>query len=198
MNSDIATQVADGMVDLVAPAEKMKIVRTRPGHEIILANYFAVNEEHFERWAPKVPKDHNSVDTWRRRLLDRDREFINGESVHFIGTDDKESHVIGSCSLSNIVRGVFQACHLGYSVSRRYEGQGYMKRIVRHAIQYAFNDMNLHRIMANHMPDNERSAALLKSLGFEREGYARDFLLIAGRWEDHVLTSLTNPAHRSG
>ena len=26
------------------------------------------------------------------------------------------------------------------------------------------------------------------------EGYARDFLQINGRWEDHVLTSLTNPA----
>jgi len=197
MSSDIATNMADGVVDFLSTAEKMKIVRTRPGHETILANYFAVNEKHFQRWAPKVPRDHNSVATWRRRLLDRDREFINGESVHFIGTDAQESHVIGSCSLSNIVRGVFQACHMGYSVAHRYEGQGYMKRIVSHTIAYAFNEMNLHRIMANHMPDNTRSEALLRNLGFEREGYAKDFLLIAGRWEDHVLNGLINPNHRS-
>lgn len=31
-------------------------------------------------------------------------------------------------------------------------------------------------------------------LGFKVEGYAYDYLLINGRWEDHVLTSLTNPA----
>jgi ribosomal-protein-alanine N-acetyltransferase len=43
------------------------------------------------------------------------------------------------------------------------------------------------------MPRNERSAALLRRLGFSVEGLARDFLLIAGRWEDHVLTSLINP-----
>ena len=68
-----------------------------------------------------------------------------------------------------------------------------MKRIVALAIDYGFNELGLHRIMANHMPDNERSAGLLKSLGFEREGYAREYLYINGRWEDHVLNALINP-----
>lgn len=174
----------------------MKIIRTRPGHETILANYFAVNEAHFARWSPKVPPGHYSIAAWHKRLADREDEFQKGTSVHFIGTDAQESHVIGSCSLSNIVRGVFQACHMGYSVAERYEGQGYMKKIVTHTIEYAFNEMNLHRIMANHMPDNTRSEALLRSLGFEREGYARDYLMIAGKWEDHVLNSLVNPEYQ--
>lgn len=65
-----------------------------------------------------------------------------------------------------------------------------MKSIVMHAIDYAFNDLKLHRVMANHMPGNERSAGLLKSLGFEIEGYAKEYLLIDGKWEDHVLNSL--------
>jgi ribosomal-protein-alanine N-acetyltransferase len=47
--------------------------------------------------------------------------------------------------------------------------------------------------MANYMPENERSANLLKKLGFEREGFARSYLKIAGRWRDHVLNSLLNP-----
>jgi ribosomal-protein-alanine N-acetyltransferase len=28
------------------------------------------------------------------------------------------------------------------------------------------------------------------------EGYARDYLFLDGVWQDHVLTSLTNPAWR--
>lgn len=44
------------------------------------------------------------------------------------------------------------------------------------------------------MPANRRSGALLARLGFEQEGYARDYLMINGRWEDHVLTALLNPA----
>lgn len=59
--------------------------------------------------------------------------------------------------------------------------------------QSIFEDQPLHRLMAAHMPANTRSATLLSRLGFEREGYARDYLQIAGRWEDHVLTALLNP-----
>ena len=43
--------------------------------------------------------------------------------------------------------------------------------------------------MANYLPHNERSARLFEGLGFEREGYARHYLQIAGQWEDHVLTA---------
>ncbi len=170
----------------------MKVIRTRPHHAPIVAAYFAENESHLRPWSPLVPKSHHSLDSWRRRLEERELEFENGLSAHFIGTDDEEAHVIGTCSLSNVVRGVFLACHLGYSVAQRYEGQGHMKKIVAHAIGYAFDQMGLHRIMANHMPDNERSAGLLQSLGFHREGYARDYLMINGRWEDHVLNALIN------
>ncbi len=170
-----------------------KIIRTRPGHENIMANYFAVNESHLQPWSPLVPRDHHSEDNWRRRLEEREIEFENGQSVHFIGTDAAESHVIGSCSISNIVRGAFQACRMGYSIAERYQGQGYMKIIVSHAIKYAFNDLKMHRIMADHMPSNVRSEKLLASLGFEREGYAKEFILINGKWEDHVMNSLINP-----
>lgn len=175
---------------------ELRIVRTHVEHAAMLSRYFADNESHLQAWSPVVPNAHHSVDSWRRRLEDREREFQRGESVHFIGIDAAASQVIGTCSLSNIVRGVFQACHMGYSVAARYEGSGYMKQIVSYTIGYAFNELGLHRIMANHMPANERSAGLLKSLGFEREGYARDYLMINGRWEDHVLNSLLNPRHR--
>lgn len=171
----------------------MKILRARPGHETMLANYFAVNEEHFRPWNPLVPPGHHSVTAWRQRLLDRESEFHDGYSVHFIGTDATESFVIGSCSVTNILQGVFKAGNLGYSVAQRYEGQGYMRRIVGHTIDYAFNSLSLHRLSASHMPANARSAGLLQSFGFEREGYAREYLFINGRWEDHVLNALINP-----
>jgi ribosomal-protein-alanine N-acetyltransferase len=47
--------------------------------------------------------------------------------------------------------------------------------------------------MASYLPHNQRSGKLLKRLGFVVEGYARDYLLINGLWQDHILTSLTNP-----
>ncbi len=170
----------------------MKVIRSRPGHEIILSHYFTDNEGHLKKWSPAVPKGHHAIESWARRLVEREVEFENAVSAHFIGTDETESCVIGSCSLSNIVHGVFQSCHMGYSVAQGFEGEGLMKQIVLHAIDFAFKDLKLHRIMANHMLANERSAGLLKSLGFAEEGFAREYLLINGNWEDHTLNSLIN------
>lgn len=31
------------------------------------------------------------------------------------------------------------------------------------------------------------------ALGFEKEGYGKDYLLIDGQWSDHVLTALITP-----
>ena len=59
-------------------------------------------------------------------------------------------------------------------------------------IRYMQRQERMHRIMANYMPHNHRSGKLLERLGFEREGYAKDYLLIDGQWRDHVLTALTN------
>ncbi len=64
---------------------------------------------------------------------------------------------------------------------------------LRAAIEFVFKKLNFHRVMANHLPENTRSEALLKRLGFEREGYAREYLFLNGAWRDHVLNSLVNP-----
>jgi ribosomal-protein-alanine N-acetyltransferase len=61
------------------------------------------------------------------------------------------------------------------------------------AIDHVFSQYRLHRIMANHRPENLRSGKLLTKLGFEREGLARAYLKINGTWADHVLTSRINP-----
>ena len=51
--------------------------------------------------------------------------------------------------------------------------------------------LRLHRVQANHLPENQRSARLLQRLGFRVEGLAREYLYINGAWRDHVLTALT-------
>ncbi|MGP8847008.1 ribosomal protein S5-alanine N-acetyltransferase, partial [Enterobacter hormaechei] len=91
----------------------------------------------------------------------------------------------------NVVRGSFHACYLGYSIAQKWQGQGLMYEALTSAIRYMQRTQHIHRIMANYMPHNKRSGDLLARLGFEKEGYAKDYLLIDGQWRDHVLTALT-------
>lgn len=112
--------------------------------------------------------------------------------MHLLLIAPGTGEIVGDCNFTNIVRGPFQACHLGFSLAKRFEGQGLMREALTSAITYIFDEVGLHRIMANFRPENIRSERLLKRLGFEREGMARSYLRINGVWADHVLTSLIN------
>jgi ribosomal-protein-alanine N-acetyltransferase len=68
-----------------------------------------------------------------------------------------------------------------------------MTEAVRGAVAFAFETWKLHRVAASYMPRNTRSAAVLERCGFKVEGNAPAYLLIDGRWEDHVLTAIINP-----
>jgi ribosomal-protein-alanine N-acetyltransferase len=98
--------------------------------------------------------------------------------------------VIGIINYDQVIKGPFQACCLGYSIDGEYQGKGLMKEALSQTISYVVRELNLNRVMANYEPSNQRSAKLLKSLGFEREGYARKYLKLNGIWRDHILTSL--------
>ncbi|MBX5533122.1 GNAT family N-acetyltransferase [Pseudomonas aeruginosa] len=151
----------------------------QPDDFVRTSRYENANREHLAPWEPLRDPGYFSVDNARARTL-----------LQVASMDDGE--VLGRCSYTNIVRGVFQACHLGFSLAAAAQGRGLMARALRVANRYCFEQLGLHRIMASHLPRNARSERLLESLGFEREGYARAYLKIAGVWEDHVLRALVD------
>jgi ribosomal-protein-alanine N-acetyltransferase len=161
----------------------------------LLAAYVRENREHLAPWDPHHPEAYFTVGYWRDQLASMLNETRAGRLLPFVLLPrDDEAPLRGRCTFSNIVRGPFQACYLGYSLDRTAVGHGYMEEALREAIRYVFEDVGLHRIMANYVPENERSAHLLDKLGFEREGYAHDYLRIEGQWRDHVLSALSNPS----
>lgn len=152
------------------------------------------NREHFGPWSPQAPDGFYTEPFWRERIRQNLDEFHCGLSARFFLWDHADPvSVIGNASIAEVVRGAFQACYLGYSIDAAAEGKGMMREGLEQIIAWTFDDLGLHRIMANYMPHNRRSGRLLRRLGFTVEGYARDYLKINGRWEDHVLTSLTRP-----
>lgn len=177
--------------------ETERLLITMPGAEAAarMLAFAEENREHLARWLPLPSPDYYTEAYWRERLLAARTEFEQDQSmklVFFERAQSEKGRVTGICNFSNFVRGAFQACYLGYNLDHRAEGHGLMQEALHASIRYAFESLHLHRIMANYIPTNERSGRLLRRLGFTVEGYARDYLMIAGRWQDHVLTSLTN------
>ena len=57
----------------------------------------------------------------------------------------------------------------------------------------AFDDLGLHRVQAETLPDNVRSQRVLARNGFVRYGLAPQYLTIAGRWQDFEMYQLLSP-----
>lgn len=151
------------------------------------------NRSHLKKWesthSASDQPTHNEI---QKRLENWIKECEQGKSVRFlIRPKDDSNKVIGFCNYTQIFHGAFQACYLGYKIDYEYEGKGIMFEALEASIKYVFEELGLHRIMANYMPINLRSAKLLHRLGFMIEGYAKNYLLINGQWEDHILTALS-------
>jgi ribosomal-protein-alanine N-acetyltransferase len=99
--------------------------------------------------------------------------------------------LVGRVTLAQVFRKAVQSCYLGYWVGEEQNGRGYATTAVGLAVDYAFGELGLHRIQANVMTNNPRSARVLEKNGFRREGLALRYLQIAGRWEDHYMYALT-------
>lgn len=174
--------------------ERLSLRILAPEDAGILQVYLLANRSHLAYWEPLRTEEYFSLEQCRQRLVGSYLNMEAGSALHLAVFLSGSPQMIGICHFSNIVRGVFQACHLGYAIAKEYQGQGYMREALQAGISHMFQQVGLHRVMANHIPDNLRSAKLLQSLGFEREGYAKSYLKINGRWQDHVLNALLNPA----
>ncbi|GLX78563.1 alanine acetyltransferase [Thalassotalea insulae] len=160
-----------------------------------LSDFYQANHDHLTRWEPLRPDDYHTLTAWQLRLEQWQREQEQQQAAYFIGLSENKRDIIATCSLTNIIKGPFQAGNLGYGIAKKHQGKGLMKKLCQQTIDYAFNELKLNRIMANYLPDNHRSAGLLQNLGFEKEGYAQKYLKINGQWQDHVLTALINPSN---
>ncbi|KKC98889.1 alanine acetyltransferase [Photobacterium halotolerans] len=158
----------------------------------LLLKYYTDNQAHLAPWEPVRDENYLTLSNWQLMLENAQTAFEQGSEYRFVALNQDRTEVMGVCNFTGVARGAFQACYLGYSISEKYQGQGLMQEVLTAAIDYMFQTVGLNRIIANYMPANERSAGVLKKLGFEQEGYARRYLKIAGQWEDHVLTAKIN------
>ncbi len=74
--------------------------------------------------------------------------------------------------------------------NREHWGKGYGGEALRLLLDYAFGELNLHRVQLTVFAYNERAIALYEKLGFVREGVYREFLLRDGVRYDMYLYGL--------
>jgi [ribosomal protein S5]-alanine N-acetyltransferase len=189
-----ATRAGGTRAHLRIETERLILRLPTPDDAGEIAAYYRQNREHLQPWSPRWPPDVLTEEFWREQVPLRQADHAEGTAVAlFLFEKRAPTRVIGNLSLTQIVRGAAERCTIGYGLAAHAQGQGFMVEAVRGAVQYAFQDLRLHRVTASYLPRNRRSAQVLQRAGFQVEGYARDYLRIDGRWEDHLMAAITNP-----
>jgi [ribosomal protein S5]-alanine N-acetyltransferase len=179
----------------ILTTERLTIAHMALSHAPLLAEFFRRNEGHLAPWDPPRPAAIRELEYWEGECTRAADEYLEGAVVRWVLLlKDAPAQLVGRINYTQIARGPFQSCMLGYALDAQHQGRGLMTEALRATNRHAFDVLRLHRIQANHLPENVRSSRLLQRLGFSREGLARDYLFIAGAWRDHVLTALTNQA----
>lgn len=148
------------------------------------------SRDHLTPWEPAWPRDALSVEAFRRRLRAHRQDIRTGTGYMFLVFRNADDALLGGASLSQVRRGAGASAEIGYWLGQAHAGQGHMTEAVQLLLAHSYEGLQLRRLEAACLPDNQRSKALLARLGFRREGLARSYLCIAGRWRDHELHAL--------
>ena len=138
-------------------------------------------------WEPLWPSDDLTRASFRRRVKRYAEDQRTDQSYAFLVFRTDTNALVGGLTLANVRRGVAQAASVGYWIGLPFVRRGYMTAAVRAIVPFAFTTLRLHRLEAACIPTNEASTRLLDRTGFQREGYAREYLCINGLWQDHLL-----------
>lgn len=146
-----------------------------------------VSRNFLTAWEPTWAENALSRASFRRRVRRQLRDAANDLAYPFFLFRRNDDALLGGITVTNVQRGVAQSASIGYWIGKPHARRGYMGEALHLVLAKSFGSLGLHRIEAACMPANIASQKLLESVGFRLQGYAREYLRINGRWEDHLV-----------
>jgi ribosomal-protein-alanine N-acetyltransferase len=153
----------------------------RPEDAEELAALYAANQDFLRPFEPVRPPEFFTAEGQLARL---ERQLA--DDTHPFAILDGDA-IAGTINLFGIVRESIESGTIGYWVDVARNGRGLATGAVGEILDYAFEDLDLHRVEAATLVDNVPSQRVLEKNGFERIGLARNYLRIAGGWRDFFL-----------
>ncbi|MEX3316910.1 GNAT family N-acetyltransferase [Sulfitobacter sp. PS-8MA] len=145
------------------------------------------SNDYLRPWEPTWAEDHLTRKAFTNRVYWAQRSVASGNAMPLFLIRRSDQNLVGAITLDNIRRGPAQSGTLGYWTGEPFARQGYMREAIEATVHQAFTRLDLSRIEAACLPENQASRGLLEKSGFKYEGVAQSYLQIDGRWRTHVL-----------
>jgi [ribosomal protein S5]-alanine N-acetyltransferase len=137
--------------------------------------------------------------TWNtHQSIDDTQQFLNiilslyeNHQAVFWGIEHKEhKQLIGTINYVSWNQKDYVG-EIGYVVARPYWGSGYMTEAVKEVIRFGFEKMELERIQAKCMVENEGSEKVMQKSSMLFEGTLRKLLSLKGKQHDVKMYAIT-------
>lgn len=143
---------------------------------------------HLEKWLPWVPFNTDAEASWR--YCDASAvDWDHTRALRFAIRERSTRRFLGVIGLESLAH-LHQSADLGYWLRVDGVRRGYMTEAARTILAWAFGPLNVHRIRVAAATGNEASLGVIRRLGFQFEGVAREAERCQGRWLDHALFAL--------
>ena len=167
------------------------ITLKRLAHDADQAKYDTIvsNREHLLPWLPWAHFYHDFEEMPKyteSQIKDFDEGINFGYDIFYNGT------FVGSIDLHKISE-ANHSCEIGYWLSRDFTGKGIMTQAANAIIEYAFNELKMHRITILAATENKASCAVAERHNFEQEGILRDEQYLDDKYYDTVVYAKLNP-----
>jgi RimJ/RimL family protein N-acetyltransferase len=131
------------------------------------------------------PYEDGMAEQW---IAGHDGDFKAGKRVAFAITNCSDGLLLGAISLMNIQSG--HQAELGYWIGKPFWNKGFCTEAGKEVLKYAFLDLALIRVYANHFSRNPASGKVIRKLGFTHEGSRRQQVRKWDKFEDDELYGL--------
>jgi ribosomal-protein-serine acetyltransferase len=146
------------------------------------------SRDHLEQWLPWVP--FNSTPSASQRYVDScAADWDAGKAVRLGIRSATSGELLGLVGLDCCVH-IHKSCELGYWLAKDAAGRGLMTEAASLCLALAFDELGIHRVRCAAATQNERSLRVIRRLGFQFEGVARQAERVRGAWFDHAVFSL--------
>lgn len=179
-------------------SKRLKLSQARTPDAEEFATLFSISfAGHLEPWSPPTPAEAYG-DRSRRTARDyievaMDKWEDGSDYRFFIRANDTEQPnvMVGQIGLTNLVRGAFQSCFIGYWIGKPYINKGYATEAVVLALEFAFEQLKLHRASLWIGTANAMSLRIPEKLSLRFEGTAERALFLGGKWQDTHIYAIT-------
>jgi len=125
-------------------------------------------------------------------FINEQKDKLFGEAGEWVqyGIENKSTkRIIGDCAIK-LDQNEKRIAEIGITISHLEQRKGYAKETITGILNYLFDKIDIHRVVAIADTENTASILLFERLGFRREGHFIENIFFKGKWGSEIQFAL--------